>query len=140
MFDNVPPEILIPALSAIGLAALAHIVTILMQIRSNKHDFSMKTFESVTKELSDKNDELSDERKDNRELSATNVQLLGEKYLLEANLQVMQNQRDESREEVTELENDNRRLKEKIFQLNTEVEVLKKTNEKLTQKIEELDS
>jgi chromosome segregation ATPase len=140
MFDNVPPEILIPALSAIGLAALAHIVTILMQIRSNKHDFSMKTFESVTKELSDKNDELSEERKDNRELSTTNVQLLAEKYLLEANLQVMQNQRDESREEVTELENDNRRLKEKIFQLNTEVEVLKKTNEKLTQKIEELDS
>lgn len=140
MFDNVPPEILIPALSAIGLAALAHIVTILMQIRSNKHDFSMKTFETVTKELAEKNDELSDERKDNRELSTTNVQLLGEKYLLEANLQVMQTQRDTAREELLTLEADKKRLEERIFQLNTEVEVLKKTNEKLNQKIEELDS
>jgi ABC-type molybdate transport system ATPase subunit len=125
---NIPPEILIPAISAGLIAALAHFVSVLMQGRSNKHDFTVKTFESVSKEL-------SEERKENKGLIDTNVNLRGEKYVLEATIQVTEAQRDAALRAAEDAEETIRSLKEKNFQLTTEVEALKKTCEKLTEEL-----
>lgn len=140
MIFNIPSEILIPAVSAVVLAFIAHVVTVLMQSKSNKHDFSIKTFESVSTDLDRRNKQLDDERKSGQELARANVDLRGEKYLLEARLEVLNGQLESSNKKVEELLGEKARLEERAFQLSVEVSSLKKRVQILEDKVKELTS
>lgn len=130
---TIPPEILIPAIVSIVLAFVAHFVSIMMQGRSNKHDFSVKTVDTLEKELSRVRDSLAAERKENRILADSNTDLRGIRYRLEADLERAKEQIDELRQKNEESNTEIRDLKEKLFQTDAEVAFLK-------QRVEELES
>jgi len=130
---TIPPEILIPAIVSIILAFVAHFVSIMMQGRSNKHDFSVKTVDTLEKELSRVRDSLASERKENRILADSNTDLRGIRYRLEADLERAKEQIDELRQKNEESNTEIRDLKEKLFQTDAEVTFLK-------QRVEELES
>lgn len=122
---TIPPEILIPAIVSIVLAFVAHFVSIMMQGRSNKHDFSVKTVDTLEKELSRVRDSLSAERKENRILADSNTDLRGIRYRLEADLERAKEQIDELRQKNEASSTEIRDLKEKLFQTDAEVAFLK---------------
>ena len=122
----IPPEIMFPAIISVILAVIAHFVSIMMQGRSNKHDFSVKTVDTLEKELSRVRESLATERKENRMLSESNTDLRGLRYRLEADL-------ERAKEHIEDLRSKNdianaeiKSLKESLFQTNAELELTKR--------------
>lgn len=123
---TIPTEILLPAVVSIILAIIAHFVSIMMQNRSNKHEFSIKTVGTIETELRRTREELESVRRENRVLNDSNTDLRGLRYRLEADLE---------RAKETILERDSRienanleisSLKEDLFQAKSELELTKK--------------
>ena len=130
---TIPPEILIPAIVSMVLAFVAHFVSIMMQGRSNKHDFSVKTVDTLEKELSRARESLSTERKENRILADSNTDLRGIRYRLEADLEIAKEQIVDLRKKNEDANSEIKDLKESLFQTNAEIAFLK-------QRVEELEA
>lgn len=129
-----PLEVIVPAISAIFLAFLAHLVTMYSQARANKHDFSIKAFENVTKEIYALKLELSEERRSNRGLTEENVGLKGLNYRLETEIELLKITKEENKQRIAELSMEVSSLKEHLHQLTLELDMLKREQQKIATK------
>jgi predicted RNase H-like nuclease (RuvC/YqgF family) len=146
----IPSEILVPAIVAIVLAVIAHFVSLSMQKRASQHDFKIKSFDSVNKELADSRKETEQERekysvlnRENLSLSALNYRLIGEIESLKRDKEALKRDLEELKESTAEQKlstiTHTKEHKEEIFKLVGEIEWLKKRNKELEQKIEEIN-
>lgn len=133
---TIPSEILIPAIVSVVLAIIAHFVSILMQGKSNKHDFKIRSFDTMENELAETRRILEAERRENRLLRESNTDLRGIKYRLEVDLNREKELRDDMEGRLSQASSELNEIKELLFQATAEIELLKKKNQELIDRIE----
>lgn len=119
---------IIVALITLALGLISNVITSLTSRKRNQHELNIKLIESLHEELGESRDRLQTKITNYETLREKYLELKSQKLSLEADVAALARKNEEILEKLKIAQEEISGLKEQVFQLTSEVQLLKARN------------